>query len=188
MDNEEIILYQIPEISRAFDVLWSEVSNLMIRIGNQGAFAKPHKEVWSISEEFDHMILSSAPIAKVLNLGFEKFKNQGLPERKSMVYSELSEFYWNMLNTTVVSAPSRYTADESGNSNLDERSVKWFTIGKGLVDGLNLWDEAMIDNVQLKHPLLGFLTLREMLFFTHIHTSHHFRSIQKKASILSQLN
>lgn len=35
------------------------------------------------------------------------------------------------------------------------------------------WSESKLDRLQLPHPLLGKLTVREMLFFTLYHQRHH---------------
>lgn len=35
------------------------------------------------------------------------------------------------------------------------------------------WDEAALDRYRLPHPLLGRITLREMLLFTLLHFDHH---------------
>jgi hypothetical protein len=42
------------------------------------------------------------------------------------------------------------------------------------------WREADLDRYRLPHPLLGKLTLREMLFFTLYHNYHHVRNVAKR--------
>jgi hypothetical protein len=42
------------------------------------------------------------------------------------------------------------------------------------------WPEAKLDAIQLPHPLLGNLTVREMLFFTLFHQSHHMDVIRRR--------
>ncbi len=43
----------------------------------------------------------------------------------------------------------------------------------GLVGKIPGWSEAALDRYRLPHPLLGKLTVREMLFFTLYHNAHH---------------
>jgi hypothetical protein len=38
---------------------------------------------------------------------------------------------------------------------------------------MHTWSEDDLDNHRLPHPLLGKLTVREMLFFTLYHIQHH---------------
>ena len=42
------------------------------------------------------------------------------------------------------------------------------------------WDEADLDTYRLPHPLLGPLTLREMLVFTLYHYSHHRENVVRR--------
>lgn len=44
------------------------------------------------------------------------------------------------------------------------------------------WSEHALDRYRLPHPLLGKLTLREMLFFTLYHYTHHQANVVKKLS------
>ncbi len=43
----------------------------------------------------------------------------------------------------------------------------------GLGRAVSSWSEADLDRCRLPHPLLGKLTVREMLFFTLYHYEHH---------------
>lgn len=42
------------------------------------------------------------------------------------------------------------------------------------------WTESAIDRYQLPHPLLGKLTVREMLFFTLFHNVHHVHAVERR--------
>jgi len=44
------------------------------------------------------------------------------------------------------------------------------------------YNEANLDKYIIPHPLLGKLTLREMLFFTIHHNEHHLDLIKKYSS------
>ena len=54
---------------------------------------------------------------------------------------------------------------------------KW----RGAVSGLALriprWSEPALDRYRLPHPLLGQLTVREMLLFTVYHNVHHLEQV-----------
>lgn len=50
-----------------------------------------------------------------------------------------------------------------------------------LVTGMARWEESELDHYRLPHPLLGRLTLREMLSFTLYHNAHHVRRIAERA-------
>jgi len=46
--------------------------------------------------------------------------------------------------------------------------------------GLGPWSEADLDRYRLPHPLLGRLTVREMLLFTLYHYEHHKSNVVRR--------
>lgn len=49
-----------------------------------------------------------------------------------------------------------------------------------LCDVVAQWPEAALDARRLPHPLLGPLTVREMLLFTVYHNRHHLENVQRR--------
>ena len=47
------------------------------------------------------------------------------------------------------------------------------------------WPDAKLDRCQLPHPLLGPLTVREMLFFTVYHNQHHVAVVRRRVAGLA---
>jgi hypothetical protein len=59
--------------------------------------------------------------------------------------------------------------------------VKKYDIQKeNLIKKVKKQREEELDNYILPHPLLGKITLREMLFFTIYHNEHHLQIVTKK--------
>jgi hypothetical protein len=50
----------------------------------------------------------------------------------------------------------------------------------GLGHAITRWPERALDARQLPHPLLGSLTVREMLLFTVYHNRHHLENVQRR--------
>src|SRR5262249_45344207 len=44
------------------------------------------------------------------------------------------------------------------------------------------WSEGQLDERAMRHPILGLLTTREMLFFIHIHDRHHLENVRGRLS------
>lgn len=181
-------MQNIHEISDELKILWFKTSDLVQKVGNQAAQEKPKADKWSISEEFGHIILSAAPISKVLNTDVNEFINKDNPARESLSYSRLNKLLIDALKLPNTVAPARFTQLKNDVPSWKDMIEQWKAIGQSLTSGLMGWSEYNLDFVQLKHPLLGKLTLREMLFFTHIHTAHHLKSLEQKALILSRLD
>jgi hypothetical protein len=45
---------------------------------------------------------------------------------------------------------------------------------------IGTWSETDLDRYRLPHPLLGRLTVREMLFFTVQHLAHHASKVEAR--------
>jgi hypothetical protein len=60
---------------------------------------------------------------------------------------------------------------------------KWQRLRPNLSDAIRRWDESALDYYRMPHPLLGKLTVREMLFFTLYHIGHHATIVAGKANV-----
>jgi len=47
---------------------------------------------------------------------------------------------------------------------------------------IHQYSEPQLDRLRLPHPILGKITLREMLYFTIYHAGHHVKGAQKVRS------
>ena len=77
-------------------------------------------------------------------------------------------------------APEPAAADPYTRRN--EILTRWSAATVSLTNAARTWDEAALDRGQLPHPLLGPLTIREMLAFTVYHTEHHLRRVAERAT------
>jgi uncharacterized damage-inducible protein DinB len=50
-----------------------------------------------------------------------------------------------------------------------------------LTSSIQEWSEDALDRRRLPHPLLGPITVREMLFFALYHNRHHLEGVQRRA-------
>ncbi len=51
--------------------------------------------------------------------------------------------------------------------------------GTKLVEVVGKWRESDLDKYVLPHPLLGNLSIRDMLFFTYHHMGHHLETLER---------
>lgn len=54
------------------------------------------------------------------------------------------------------------------------------TPSSSLHSRIEKWSETALDRYRLPHPLLGKLTVREMLFFTVLHIAHHASKVEAR--------
>lgn len=135
-------------------------------------------EVWSASDNLDHLIKAHRPITKALKLPKITLQAMfGKPERSSMAYEELCQIYRDEI-AKGAQASGRFLPDQENPAERAEEKKKelldqWSKASKELVSVAEKWNEGELDQYQLPHPILGKLTLREMLYFTVYHNLRH---------------
>jgi len=135
-------------------------------------------EVWSASDNVDHLIKAVKPIIKALRLPkFTLHTMFGKPEKPSMTYEELCEIYRDELSKGAQASgrflPDQESPAENADAKKRELLEQWTNASAELVSIVEILDESELDQYLLPHPILGKLTIREMLFFTIYHNLRH---------------
>ena len=135
-------------------------------------------EIWSPSDNLDHLIKAVKPIARALKLPRITLQTMfGKAAKASMTYEELCKLYRDEI-AKGAQASGRYLPDQrSPVEDIEEQKKslleKWSKTGDELVSAAEKWEENDLDRYQLPHPLIGKLTIREMLFFVIYHNLRH---------------
>jgi DinB family protein len=135
-------------------------------------------DVWSPSDNLDHMIKAVKPITKALKLPKITLHVMfGKPDKVSVSYEELCKLYRDVL-ASGGQASGRYLPNQQSPKEDTEKCKsnllqQWSDAGEELVSAADKWREDDLDRYQLPHPLLGKLTVREMLYFTIYHNLRH---------------
>ena len=135
-------------------------------------------EVWSASDNLDHLIKAHKPIAKALKLPKITLRAMfGPPEKASMTYEALCQIYRDEI-AKGAQASGRYLPNQEHPASNAETKKKelldqFSTVSREVVSTLEKWDEKELDDHLLPHPILGKLTIREMIFFTIYHNLRH---------------
>jgi hypothetical protein len=136
-------------------------------------------EKWNAIQQLDHLIKSIAPVK--MAFGIPRFILSwrfGVANRPSRTYDALVDRYHIKLQ-----AGGRASGNFVPPAAIDP-SQKEVLLGKleklstQLASKTIRYNESALDKYILPHPLLGKITLREMLYFTAYHASHHGKSIQ----------
>jgi hypothetical protein len=135
------------------------------------------EETWSASDNMDHLIRSHKPIIKALKLPrIVLHKMFGQPDKESMNYETLCAIYRDKIAKGGV-ASGNYLPDQQQpiNPEVIKREIldRWLSVSTELVTQAEKWQENEMDLYQLPHPLLGNLTVREILYFTIYHNLRH---------------
>lgn len=134
---------------------------------------------WSKSEEIGHLIKSLERTNKGLSVPkfILKFKF-GTNNRAEKTYDEVVNKY--NLKLSQISIPNNpFQLSQALNINKKELLKQYKRQQIKFEKLIKKFNEKELSNLLLPHPLLGKLTIREFVFFTHFHTSHHFENIKK---------
>ena len=146
---------------------------------NNADFCYAPEGKWTASQQLDHIIRSVSPVNMAMGLPkcIVKWKF-GIANRPSKTFEALVEKY-NLKLQEGGKASGRFVPP----SVTSERKEKLLAQLTNVVEKLCLkttkHSETSLDKYILPHPLLGKLTLREMLYFTAYHVEHHRQLVEK---------
>jgi hypothetical protein len=155
---------------------FSDMENLANSFEEAAFFKQSHAEKWSAAQNIVHLINSTKGIASALKdpsvLGA-----YGKSERPSSDFDTIKNNYRiGLAAFQAKGMPYKHLDTEGTKENLLQN---FKDINQKLVARAAQLQEADFDSLQLPHPLLGMMTLREMLYFTADHTRHHFDIVEK---------
>lgn len=134
-------------------------------------------EVWSASDNVDHVIKALKPIVQALKLPRLALHTMfGKPQHASRSYDEICKIYSDELAKGAKASgrflPGDPSVEDKESAKLGQLK-KVSSVVEDLLAALEKWDEDVLDQTQLPHPIIGNLTMREMLFFTIHHNLRH---------------
>jgi hypothetical protein len=137
---------------------------------------------WSPAHHLVHLTKSSASVAKALRSGTLPLH----PTARSRTYAEVRDAATTALaqtakdrllemGRTVVIAPGTALADVT--EGFESASA-------ALRTAASTWSEEALDRHAIVHPLMGELTVREMLLFFVVHERHHLKIVRTRSTVL----
>lgn len=171
MTKQEIISQLNTEITA--------LKNTLQQTASESFFSKPdHK--WSVAENAQHLHLSARPLNLAFSLPKFILRFFGSPYRKSLPYDEIVKRYQQLLKDGAV-APATFVPRSIFLTGDKEKIIARFTnTHQTLLEKVQNLSEADLENYLLPHPLLGKLSVREMLCFTIYHISHHHHALKAR--------
>jgi hypothetical protein len=172
-----------PELLKSFGSAHRAVSDYFASIAAE-KFFDHSPAVWSPAENLVHLIKSVSPVARAMKLPrLLLFILFGAPQKPSKRFVQIKEEYRQELAKGARATRKYIPVVEKRPPDFDhaQRGIlrKWDETSKGLLDVLQGWNEERLDKYFLPHPILGKLTIREMLFFTLYHDLHHVNNVRK---------
>ena len=141
-------------------------------------FFTRHGDGWSPSDNVDHLIKAHKPVATALKLPKLTLRAMfGKPDRASVSYEELCRNYREAIAKGAQASgrylPNQQHPDSHAEAKKRDLLDQFSNASRDLVTAAKKWDEKELDAYSLPHPILGKLTIREILFFTIYHNLRH---------------
>jgi hypothetical protein len=134
---------------------------------------------WSVTQNVEHINIGLLRVSNYLTLPKSSVEaNFGLSERVSTSNETIINMMKNALENGV-----KATAPFIPELNLEISIEELVGQGKNLLDAfisnLQNWSEEELETYNCPHPVLGKITVREVLYFTIYHVQHHNETINK---------
>lgn len=138
-------------------------------------FQKQADDKWTMAEVMQHLYLSARPVARLMIGPREVLMQWGKANAPSRTYTELASAYAEILGTGVKAPATMSPRPEDMQAGKNEIVQRFAGIYQALINAIETWSEQELNTYRIPHPVLGKLTVQEMLLFTSIHTQHHLK-------------
>jgi hypothetical protein len=166
------------EILTRLDALDAEARAYWSAFGDAEFFA-PIGEAWSPAENVRHLSKSIRPVTKALGMLRVVLRVLfGAPRRPSLSYDALVAKYRAAL--AAGGEAGRFAPSQSASRDRETILRHYAEANKALRGAIERWPDRALDRYQVPHPLLGKLTVREMLMFTLYHQGHHMDGVKRR--------
>ena len=165
-------IHDKPQIISALNEKVDAFNNYISPLSKVQFEATPNGK-WSAGQNLDHLIRAIKPLQ--LAYGLPKFTLTilfGKTNRPSRTYDEVVTKYKTKLSTGG-KASKPFIPPTIAFQKKDELIKKYNEQKQKLITKIEKQSETDLDKYILPHPLLGKVTLREMLYFTIHHNEHH---------------
>lgn len=137
------------------------------------AFMASHNNKWTAGQQLEHILLSVKPVRQVMGLPlFLLAWAWGKNNRTPRSYEAMVQKYQSKLASGGV-ATARFLPRPVPVAARAKRILQLNQEVNKLCKRLAKLSDKELDTYLIPHPLLGKLTIREMLFFTLYHVQHH---------------
>ena len=139
---------------------------------SKDSFLARFEEKWSAGQQLEHLIKSIEPLAKVLGAKDFIVSKFGTIDRPLWKYTELIKNYKQVLQEGG-KAPAQFLPSEVSFDQKESLSTALIDHVETIIESLKSYSDEELESLVLIHPLLGKLTIREMLQFITYHVGHH---------------
>lgn len=172
-----------PELIAALERQTAETERFLGTLSTD-VFLAPQGDAWSPAEHVRHLLKSIAPVVRALGLPRPLLGLLfGVARTESRSFEKMRTDYLETLSrggTAGKFTPSKEVVPDDREAYRRRVMASFRTVSEDLARAVALWDERALSRYRLPHPLLGKLTVREMLLFTLYHGEHHVSRVRQR--------
>lgn len=169
------------EIIKRLNEELESLQKTVVPLPSERFFQRPVLDKWSVAENVRHLVLAVRPLNLAFSLPVALLRLFGKPSHPSASYDDVVNRYQQKLR-------------EGAKASLPYQPAQRFSVAKEKIieelistyqrfaEKVNHMPEENLDRYFLPHPILGRITLREMLYFTVYHVGHHHKAIRERVN------
>ncbi|MDB5283548.1 MAG: DinB family protein [Bacteroidota bacterium] len=165
------------EMIEKLALIFREVEKTGDTFSEEKFFQRPSSGKWSAAENVQHLFLSAKPLVSLFGKPELMLQQWGRNDRPSKDYDGIVSLYLEKIGKVVVTTTAFSPVEISGNQAEQMNNLK--SIHSKFIERASQLPEADLEIYQVPHPLLGLLTAKEFLYFTHYHTGHHNETMKR---------
>lgn len=152
--------------------VFDETERVANTFTEQHFFKRPDTGKWSAAEHTQHLFVSIKPLVGLFGKP-ELMLQFGKPTRAPMHYDQVVALYHQMLSSPAAKAVVTQNKVDGLSATKAEQIANLHSLHQKFLERAAALSDTVLDEYQVPHPLIGLLTVREWLFFTHYHEGHH---------------
>ena len=169
-------------IVEALEVAHEEAVEYWARYATPQFFA-PMGVSWSAADHVRHLTRSMTPLLPVLRVPRLALRVAfGAPNAPPRTIGQIHTMYTAALDAGGTAGryappPEKGARDQVRRDKIMDTHSETL---RGLTQAMERWTEGQLDAYRLPHPLLGRLSVREMMLFTLVHNRHHLSVAERR--------
>ncbi|MEQ8712684.1 MAG: DinB family protein [Cyclobacteriaceae bacterium] len=165
-----------PELASRLKSQYEQFADCITGLSDEQFVATPTGK-WSAGQHAEHLLKSVAPLNKVMQ-SRPVLESFGRAEHSSRDYDAIVVYYQETLAKGYEDRPQFLPAEVTAEQRAGLIN-KLLAEVDTLCELLTGYSEEDLDQLVIPHPLLGNLTIREMMLFTAYHGYHHELGVRK---------
>ncbi|EHQ41313.1 DinB family protein [Myroides odoratus] len=166
------------DITKELVEKYSEFVQRIHQLSEEAYLFHPSSGKWNAAQHLKHLVLAVQPLVYVYTLPVATIEAKfGRAERRNQTYEELKAAYLVKLKEGG-KAPEQFVPQEEITESKEALTEQLMALISQYNAAILKLTTADFESLQIPHPLLGLITLKEMAYNASYHVEHHYNGLQ----------